>query len=45
VGGTIEERLQKISEIYQLKPVISIEQAVSLAKKEAQNYNIVQEGK
>ena len=29
----------------QLKPVMSIEQAGSLAKKEAQNYNIVQEGK
>lgn len=44
VGGTIAERLEKISEIYRLEPVMSVEEAIRLAKREAEKFDIVQEG-
>lgn len=46
VSGTIEERLKKITEIYNLKPVIDIDKAIKLAidetsamQKEIETYN------
>ncbi|MBZ5962324.1 AAA family ATPase [Leuconostoc gasicomitatum] len=45
VGGTIAERLEKITEIYHLEPVMSVEEAIRLAKKEAEKFDIVQEGR
>ena len=44
VGGTINERLEKIVDIYSLKPVMTADEAINLAKKELKNYNLKQEG-
>lgn len=44
VGGTIAERLEKISEIYRLEPIMSVEEAIRLAKKESVKFETVQEG-
>ncbi len=44
VTGNIEERVKQITEIYNLKPVMDIKQAIILAQNEMEKYNLKQEG-
>lgn len=44
VGGSVSERLERIANIYGLTPIMSVDEAINLAKIESQKFIIEQEG-